>query len=1405
VFSSIFDSSNNAIHVTCISGCGGVFGTDLSPIDASHQKVVGINSIPLSTTAPANGQVFQYSSSQNQWVPVTMGSFVAGGDLTGSPSSQTVAALQGKPLAASSPASNQVLSWNGSAWTPVTPAAGAGTGTCGANQFVTGVILGSSPNCTQPGFSSLSGTATAAQLPAASSSAQGAVKLAQDLSGSATAPKVAGLQGNPVSSTAPTANQVLTWNGTNWVPTTPTASAGTGTCGANQFVTGVILGSSPNCTQPAFSSLIGTAIAAQLPAATAAAQGALQLAQDLTGTAAAPKVAGLQGNPVSSTTPASNQILTWNGTAWAPANAPATGAQISQDLGGTTASPKVVGLQGNPVSSSAPTSNQVLTWNGTTWVPTTPTAGAGTGTCSANQFVTGVILGSAPNCTQPAFSSLTGTATAAQLPAASSSAQGALQLAQDLTGSAVAPKVAGLQGNPVASTTPTSNQVLTWNGTAWAPSLPSFATLSGAASDAQLASAYSGVGACPSNQFATTLARNGAPTCSAAVSASTASAGQFATGISAGGVLSYAQPSFSNLSGSLALNQTPLTANGDLLTVSGGTLSRLPMGSANQCFQVNSTGTGYQFGPCATGGSGAPGGSNAQVQFNNSGAFGGATSFTYNTGSGAVSVAALSDAVTLALSPSTATGQLSDVFQVYQQGASPSTTCATNSKCAFAVQSNGNLFFAGNSATYGAASQTSQSSLRLYGSVSSGSNLAPAYFQFLSGTGSAQTNLFSSISQNGILCAGSSIPGGDCGAGQQLTLNPMTTSGDLIVGGSAVLGTAQPTRLPIGSFGQCLQVLSGLTLGYSTCGSGTVTSVGLSLPAGFTVGSSPVTTSGTLSVTGPLTTEGDLPYYHSSAWARLGVGTNGQCLTSNGTDPLWASCGAGSVTSVGLSLPSIFSVSGTPVTSTGTLTGTLATQSANLVWAGPASGVAAAPVFRSLVKADQYSTTVYSDQGNTWTAGAQDMSAAASYRVPVAAGLTATVNGQIGYDSTASVPHMAVNSADAKLATFTVTPATGDCVQWISTTQIGDQGSPCGTGGGGTLALSSLTPATASNAIANGNSPQTWNWAQTTASQSGLTLGETSAATGTGDNEVKISTQGNSTATPLNVAQGAITNTTSIPALNVTSTYNNSGLTGTLISAALTNTSSVNSLLLNLLAGASGTTSEFSVSAVGTAKASGFQGGSGSAFEGNGTTIPITFQGGQDVSANSGLGGATLRGGNQTGAGGSSSAGGYVLVQGGSNAATNASSSAGSAEIGPGQSTGLTQGLQGLYAQYFSYIKGATVTQWNVECFSSSMTTADCAASPGNWIGIAEVLNTNTVQVIASGQVPVNSSNPAAVGDTFCAGATAGKGTDSGGTVACVLGTQIGVVAAVSGTYKLPDGTSFTASTSLPLIQIARD
>lgn len=58
-----------------------------------------------------------------------------------------------------------------------------------------------------------------------------------------------------------------------------------------------------------------------------------------------------------------------------------------------------------------------------------------------------------------------------------------------------------------------------------------------------------------------------------------------------------------------------------------------------------------------------------------------------------------------------------------------------------------------------------------------------------------------------------------------------------------------------------------------------------------------------------------------------------------------------SVTSVGLSLPAIFTVTNSPVTTSGTLTATLASQTANQFFAAP-NGSAGAPTFRAIVAAD---------------------------------------------------------------------------------------------------------------------------------------------------------------------------------------------------------------------------------------------------------------------------------------------------------------------------------------------------------------------------------------------------------------------------------------------------------------------
>lgn len=83
---------------------------------------------------------------------------------------------------------------------------------------------------------------------------------------------------------------------------------------------------------------------------------------------------------------------------------------------------------------------------------------------------------------------------------------------------------------------------------------------------------------------------------------------------------------------------------------------------------------------------------------------------------------------------------------------------------------------------------------------------------------------------------------------------------------------------------------------------------------------------------------------------RVGAVTSGQWCTGTGSQ---VSCATGApVTSVGLSLPSgLFAASGSPVTTTGTLSATLASQPANTVLASP-NGSAGAPVFRSLALAD---------------------------------------------------------------------------------------------------------------------------------------------------------------------------------------------------------------------------------------------------------------------------------------------------------------------------------------------------------------------------------------------------------------------------------------------------------------------
>lgn len=147
----------------------------------------------------------------------------------------------------------------------------------------------------------------------------------------------------------------------------------------------------------------------------------------------------------------------------------------------------------------------------------------------------------------------------------------------------------------------------------------------------------------------------------------------------------------------------------------------------------------------------------------------------------------------------------------------------------------------------------------------------------------------------------------------------------------------------------------------------------LTVTANVTTGATSIAVSGTLSGTYPKNSllikkpkigsfslptgvVGDLLYFDGTTWTVLNKGTANQYLKVNsagsGLEYVTLSLTSGTVTSVGLSLPSIFTVSNSPVTSSGTLTGALATQTANQVFAGPTTGAAAVPTFRALVVDD---------------------------------------------------------------------------------------------------------------------------------------------------------------------------------------------------------------------------------------------------------------------------------------------------------------------------------------------------------------------------------------------------------------------------------------------------------------------
>ena len=142
-------------------------------------------------------------------------------------------------------------------------------------------------------------------VPDATTLAAGKIQLSGDLGGTATSPTVPALAGKENSSNKTTATDLGAGNPSDQ------------------------LYPSQKATKAYVDNSIYAAVGTGVPDATTNAAGKVKLAGDLAGTAAIPLVAKIQGSPVSSTTPTTGQVLTYNGTSWAPA---AAGSSNKEDV-----------------------------------------------------------------------------------------------------------------------------------------------------------------------------------------------------------------------------------------------------------------------------------------------------------------------------------------------------------------------------------------------------------------------------------------------------------------------------------------------------------------------------------------------------------------------------------------------------------------------------------------------------------------------------------------------------------------------------------------------------------------------------------------------------------------------------------------------------------------------------------------------------------------------------------------------------------------------------------------------------------------------------------------------------------------------------------------------------------------
>jgi hypothetical protein len=193
------------------------------------------------------------------------------------------------------------------------------------------------------------------------------------------------------------------------------------------------------------------------------------------------------------------------------------------------------------------------------------------------------------------------------------------------------------------------------------------------------------------------------------------------------------------------------------------------------------------------------------------------------------------------------------------------------------------------------------------------------------------------------------------------TIYAAATSNTLTVTGAAWLaGTATLTFASVSSdvvVGSYISISSVVPSGYNgivevTAVSGLTVSYALSTNPGTYVSGGSAASS---ALPNPFTSDelGNFFFYTLAGIYTVQIyGSNLPNQLVLGDQNVVAGGGNGSVTSVGLTLPMELTVTGSPVSSSGTLAATWTNENANYIFAGPTSGGAATPGFRAAVAAD---------------------------------------------------------------------------------------------------------------------------------------------------------------------------------------------------------------------------------------------------------------------------------------------------------------------------------------------------------------------------------------------------------------------------------------------------------------------